>query len=68
MTHLPSRLSPPQPLPLGAVAMIGLGAAMLTNTLTFAQSFAAFGTEIPWCARAARAASRRCAALGVSLR
>ena len=40
-----------QPLPLGAVAMIGLGAAMMTNTLTFAQSFAAFGSEIPWCVR-----------------
>ncbi|GMH32675.1 hypothetical protein BSKO_00509 [Bryopsis sp. KO-2023] len=36
------------PLPLGAVAMMGLGAAMLTKTLTFAASFSAFATEIPW--------------------
>jgi len=36
------------PLPLGAVAFLGLGAAMLTKTLTFAQAFSAFSTEIPW--------------------
>ncbi len=35
------------PLPLGAVAFMGLGAAMLTKTLTFAQAFSAFSTEIP---------------------
>lgn len=35
------------PLPLGAVAFLGLGAAMLTKTLTFAQAFSAFSTEIP---------------------
>lgn len=35
------------PLPLGAVAMLGLGAAMITKTLTFAQAFSAFATEIP---------------------
>ena len=29
--------------------MIGLGAAMVTQTLTFAQAFSAFATEIPWC-------------------
>ena len=28
--------------------MIGLGAAMVTQTLTFAQAFSAFATEIPW--------------------
>lgn len=36
-----------QPLPLGAVAMLGLGATMLTKTLTFAQAFSAFANEIP---------------------
>ena len=35
------------PLPLGAVAYLGLGAAMLTKTLTFPQAFSAFSTEIP---------------------
>jgi len=33
--------------------MIGLGAAMVTQTLTFAQAFSAFASEIPWCAAAA---------------
>lgn len=37
-----------QPLPLGAVAMLGLGAAMVTKTLTFAQAFSAFASEIPY--------------------
>lgn len=37
-----------QPLPLGAVAMIGIGAALLTNTMTFAGAFSAFASEIPW--------------------
>ena len=31
--------------------MIGLGAAMVTQTLTFAQAFSAFASEIPWYAR-----------------
>lgn len=35
------------PLPLGAVAMLGLGAAMLTKVLTFAEAFSAFSSEIP---------------------
>jgi hypothetical protein len=35
------------PLPLGAVAMLGLGVAMLTKTLTFAEAFSAFANEIP---------------------
>lgn len=35
------------PLPLGAVAMLGLGATMLTKTLTFSAAFSAFATEIP---------------------
>lgn len=35
------------PLPLGAVAMLGLGGAMLTKTLTFAEAFSAFANEIP---------------------
>lgn len=37
-----------KPLPLGAVAMLGLGATMLTNTLTFAAAFSAFASEIPY--------------------
>lgn len=36
------------PLPLGAVAMLGLGATMLTKTLTFSAAFSAFTNEIPW--------------------
>lgn len=36
-----------KPLPLGAVAMMGLGAAMLTKTLSFAAAFSAFASEIP---------------------
>ncbi|MEW5300314.1 MAG: hypothetical protein WDW38_008251 [Sanguina aurantia] len=36
------------PLPLGAVAILGLGAAMLTKVLTFAEAFSAFSSEIPW--------------------
>lgn len=36
-----------KPLPLGAVAMLGLGATMLTKTLTFAAAFSAFSSEIP---------------------
>jgi hypothetical protein len=35
------------PLPLGAVAVLGLGAAMLTKVLTFAEAFSAFASEIP---------------------
>jgi anion transporter len=36
------------PLPLGAVALLGLGACTLTKTLTFAQAFSAMSNEIPW--------------------
>ena len=36
-----------QPLPLGAVAMLGLGASMLTKVLTFPAAFSAFASEIP---------------------
>ncbi len=35
------------PLPLGAVAMLGMGAAMLTKVLTFPEAFSAFASEIP---------------------
>lgn len=35
------------PLPLGAVAVLGLGVAMLTKVLTFAEAFSAFSSEIP---------------------
>lgn len=37
-----------QPLPLGAVALLGLGASVLTKTLTFAAAFSAFADPIPW--------------------
>ncbi|GBG71516.1 hypothetical protein CBR_g8933 [Chara braunii] len=37
-----------QPLPLGAVALMGLGASVLTRTLSFAAAFSAFGDPIPW--------------------
>ncbi|KAF6158593.1 hypothetical protein GIB67_040107 [Kingdonia uniflora] len=37
-----------QPLPLGAVALMGLGATVLTKTLTFTAAFSAFGDPIPW--------------------
>jgi hypothetical protein len=36
-----------QPLPLGAVAMIGLGVCMVTDTLKFEQAFMAFSSQIP---------------------
>lgn len=36
-----------QPLPLGAVAMLGLGATMVTKVLTFGAAFSAFASEIP---------------------
>ena len=36
-----------QPLPLGAVALMGLGASMITKTLTFDQAFSAFSSQIP---------------------
>eukprot|EP00735_Rhodelphis_limneticus_P001153 TRINITY_DN11720_c0_g1::TRINITY_DN11720_c0_g1_i1::g.17544::m.17544 TRINITY_DN11720_c0_g1::TRINITY_DN11720_c0_g1_i1::g.17544 ORF type:complete len:566 (+),score=143.65,sp/Q41364/DIT1_SPIOL/66.88/0.0,Na_sulph_symp/PF00939.14/1.7e-152,Gate/PF07670.9/3.5e+03,Gate/PF07670.9/0.013,Gate/PF07670.9/3e+02 TRINITY_DN11720_c0_g1_i1:56-1699(+) len=37
-----------QPLPLGAVALVGLGTAIMTKTLTFQAAFSAFANEIPW--------------------
>ncbi|KAL1298431.1 hypothetical protein HN51_042802 [Arachis hypogaea] len=37
-----------QPLPLGAVALLGLGISVLTKTLTFAAAFSGFGDPIPW--------------------
>lgn len=36
------------PLPLGAVALMGLAAAMLTGTLTFQAAFSAFDSEVPY--------------------
>lgn len=36
------------PLPLGAVALIALGIAMLTNVLSFSACFGAFSSEIPY--------------------
>ena len=38
----------PLPVSLGAVALLGLGAFMLTKTLTFAAAFSACGDPIPW--------------------
>ncbi|KAL2328802.1 hypothetical protein Fmac_022229 [Flemingia macrophylla] len=37
-----------QPLPLGAVAILGLGVSVLTKTLPFAAAFSGFGDPIPW--------------------
>ncbi|CAL0332487.1 unnamed protein product [Lupinus luteus] len=37
-----------QPLPLGAVAILGLGVSVLTKTLTFAAAFSGFSDPIPW--------------------
>ncbi|KAL9273472.1 Dicarboxylate transporter 1, chloroplastic-like protein [Drosera capensis] len=37
-----------QPLPLGACALLGLGASVLTKTLPFSAAFSAFGDPIPW--------------------
>ena len=36
------------PLPLGAVAMIGLGVSMTAGILPFSAAFSAFSSEIPW--------------------
>ena len=36
------------PLPLGAVAMIGLTVSMTTGLLPFSAAFSAFSSEIPW--------------------
>ena len=36
------------PISLGAVALLDLGASVLTKTLTFAAAFSAFGDLIPW--------------------
>ncbi|KAB5520450.1 hypothetical protein DKX38_024769 [Salix brachista] len=37
-----------QPLPLGAVGLMGLGASVLTKTLIFTAAFSVFGDPIPW--------------------
>jgi anion transporter len=37
-----------QPLPLGAVAILGLGVSVLTKTLSFVAAFSGFGDPIPW--------------------
>ncbi|CAL5211545.1 unnamed protein product [Lathyrus oleraceus] len=37
-----------QPLPLGAVAILGLGVSVLTKTLPFVAAFSGFGDPIPW--------------------
>ena len=38
----------PLPVSLGIVALLDLGASVLTKTLTFAAAFSAFGDSIPW--------------------
>ena len=38
----------PLPVSLGAVALLGLSASVLTKTLTFAAAFSAFGDPISW--------------------
>ena len=43
--HAPA---PSQPLPLGAVALMGLGAAMTLKVMTFPQAFSAMASPIPW--------------------
>mmetsp|Transcript_24210 Transcript_24210/g.46013 ORF Transcript_24210/g.46013 Transcript_24210/m.46013 type:complete len:694 (-) Transcript_24210:297-2378(-) len=42
-----------QPLPLGAVALLGLLTTLVTNTLTFSQAFGVFSSPVPWQAIAA---------------
>ncbi|KAL2893305.1 Dicarboxylate transporter 1 chloroplastic [Bienertia sinuspersici] len=37
-----------QPFPLGVVVLMGLGASVLTKTLTFSAAFSAYGDPIPW--------------------
>ncbi|GMH40105.1 hypothetical protein BSKO_08009 [Bryopsis sp. KO-2023] len=37
-----------QPIPVGAVAVVGLTATLITRTLTFGEAFAAFSAQVPW--------------------
>ena len=48
LPNLSLSLCLPLPVSLGAVALLDLGASMLTKTLTFATAFSAFGDSIPW--------------------
>ena len=48
LSNLTLSLCLPLPVSLGAVALLDLGAFVLTKTLTFAAAFSAFGDPIPW--------------------
>ena len=48
LSNLSLSLCLPLPVSLGAVALLDLGAFVLTKTLTFAAAFSAFGDSIPW--------------------
>ena len=48
LSNLTLSLRLPLPVSLGAVALLDLGASVLTKTLTFAAVFSAFGDPIPW--------------------
>ncbi|MGD2170305.1 MAG: anion permease [Chlamydiota bacterium] len=37
-----------KPLPMGAMALIGLSASIVTNTLTFEQAFSGFSNNVVW--------------------
>ena len=48
LSNLSLSLCLPLPVSLGAVALLDLGASVLTKTLTFAAAFSAFEDSIPW--------------------
>ena len=48
LSNLSLSLCLPLPVSLGAVTLLGLGASVLTKTLTFAVMFSAFRDSIPW--------------------
>ena len=48
LSNLTLSLCLPLPVSLDAVALLDLGASVLTKTLTFAAAFSAFGDPIPW--------------------
>ena len=48
LSNLTLSLCLPLPVSLSAVALLDLGASVLTKTLTFATMFSAFGDPIPW--------------------
>ena len=48
LSNLTLSLCLPLPVSLGAIALLDLGASVLTKTLMFAATFSAFGDPIPW--------------------